>query len=461
MVKGALSSLLGPDYLLHPHRAVHTSTPLNKEDHQEWSSTSPAPTMGKGSMAGSAWHQDAQSPLARARYHMPRHLIAFYFPHDTPRRMGPTRIQAGSYLHARPSNENYMILPEFIPAGTVILLHFDMVHAGFSNLSDETRYMFKFVFSRTSKPDKPDWNNQSPTWNRPAACLVEEPLDAVWSDIWFWMQGREPARAASIDLEHHLDDMDSENPSTRLNSIFCLGRSPSAIPALLDLLLSVKGLGREKRNLIRNKRDEEIPVDSITREPRWNERAIVMENATYALSLAGNDAVAGLIALSEVDDAWIALNACFALGEISAPEAIEPLTQLLDNPYQQVVRQALDALGNVTHEINRALASIARLLQQSNPNWQAREVMRGWNAENQVRLNAAFTLVNAISRKNSDLLTIERLLIQALNDPNGYVPEVACEGLLRIGSKSALLGSIQHLKRHRWDSSLIGGRKIF
>ena len=33
--------------------------------------------MGDGSTATSLWHQDAQSPLAKARYHFPRFLLGF------------------------------------------------------------------------------------------------------------------------------------------------------------------------------------------------------------------------------------------------------------------------------------------------------------------------------------------------------------------------------------------------
>ena len=88
VVRGALTSLLGEGYRLHPHRAVHTSTPLETREMTVRPETD-APPMGKGSAAGSGWHQDAQSPLSRARHHVPRYLIGFYFPHDVPVAMGP------------------------------------------------------------------------------------------------------------------------------------------------------------------------------------------------------------------------------------------------------------------------------------------------------------------------------------------------------------------------------------
>ena len=61
VVRGALISLLGEGYYLHPHRAVHTSTPVELDDAPLTPETN-APPMGKGSAAGSGWHQDAPKP---------------------------------------------------------------------------------------------------------------------------------------------------------------------------------------------------------------------------------------------------------------------------------------------------------------------------------------------------------------------------------------------------------------
>ena len=76
VVKSAVASILGPEYVLHPHRAVHTSEPIN-DNTITYSAQKDAPQMGRGSQAGSAWHQDAHSPLARARHHFPKYLRLF------------------------------------------------------------------------------------------------------------------------------------------------------------------------------------------------------------------------------------------------------------------------------------------------------------------------------------------------------------------------------------------------
>ena len=68
-IDGALTSLLGPNYYVHPHRAIHINRPVEDKT-TIYPDDFDGPPMGKGSMAGSGWHQDAQSPLSRARHHV-------------------------------------------------------------------------------------------------------------------------------------------------------------------------------------------------------------------------------------------------------------------------------------------------------------------------------------------------------------------------------------------------------
>ena len=46
------------------------------------------------------------------------------------------------------------------PAGTCVLVHFDIAHGGSLNLSQQTRYMVKFVFVRTREPESFDLPTQ-------------------------------------------------------------------------------------------------------------------------------------------------------------------------------------------------------------------------------------------------------------------------------------------------------------
>ena len=150
-IHGALVSLLGSDYLIHPHRAIHRSTPL-REALDGFSLSSDRHLMGAGSTATSMWHQDAQSPLARARHHVPKFLIGFYFPHEVTAEMGPTRFLRASHCDNGPDLSRSIYQPKHVRAGTFFLAHFDIAHAGFPNVSNDDRFMLKFVFARTSQP---------------------------------------------------------------------------------------------------------------------------------------------------------------------------------------------------------------------------------------------------------------------------------------------------------------------
>ena len=452
VARGALTSIAGPDYYLHPHRAVHSSTPV--EDRSlALSADVNAPPMGKGSRAGSGWHQDAQSPLSRARHHPPRYLIGFYFPHETPIEMGPTRVQAGSHLYANPVAPHGVVL-ERVAAGTFFLLHFDMVHAGFPNRTDQTRYMVKFVFTRTRHPDAPSWRNAETEWRRPSACIPGFDAPAAWSYIWNWMRGVPTAAPNGASCEEHIAGFNNEDQALRLESIY---KAAGDVERLVQELLRHAGLDKHQRALATDQNGQPLPRDDVRGFPRcWNERAVVMEDATYALAAHGPAAIPALRGLLAHEDPWLQINAAFALGEIgpAGRDCVTDIAKLLDSPHQQVVRQALDALGGIGCGLTPALGKIERLLGETNLAWQEPQVMRGWTGEDQVRLNAVFALLNAVTA-GEDSVRIESIARSALGDKNGYVSAVAVEILTRIGTPSARSSALTFLARRRWDDTLL------
>ena len=459
VVRGALTSIAGPDYYLHPHRAVHSSTPIENPE-RTFDAAEAMPPMGKGSRAGSGWHQDAQSPLSRARHHLPRFLIGFYFPHDTPVRMGPTRFQAGSYLYANPVAPHGVVL-DHMEAGTFLLLHFDMVHGGFPNRTDLTRYMVKFVFTRTQHPTEPSWINASPAWQRPDACIPEYDLPETWSAIWNWMRG-EPGVVTNGASGDPVADFGSNDQPQRLTSIY-RAAAKTPVERMAEELLRHTGQNKHERELVKDEKGQPVPRDNIRGYPRcWNERAVVMEDAAYALAAAGTRALPVLVELLQHEDPWMQINAAFALGEIGEParSAVPRLCALLDSPVSQVVRQALDALGMIGSDIAPALPKIERLLTETNLEWLEAQVGRGWVAEDQVRMNAASVLLNAVNT-GEDLGEVERIAIRALGDKNGYVSAIATETLARIATPTASAAAIRFLSERRWDDTLMAGVKPF
>ena len=503
-VRGALASLAGPDYYLHPHRAVHSSTPLEDGDAPRPAADANAPRMGKGSMAGSGWHQDAQSPLARARHHTPRFLIGFYFPHETPVAMGPTRVQGGSHLYAHPVAPHGVVL-ESVPAGSFFVLHFDMVHAGFPNHLAQTRYMVKFVFARTRPPAAPSWQHADPAWQRPDDCIPTFDLPATWGYIWHWLRGERPEPSAGeregaplasrepsageregaplasrepsageregaplaskeptrTDASRHIAHFDSADQAERLEAIHLAAGGD--VDALATALLAHAGQNKHCRRLAKDANGAPLPRDDTSDlQRRWTERAVVMEDAAYALAAAGERARPALAELLAHEDPWLQVNAAFALGEMgaSAADAVPALARLLDSPHQVVVRQALDALSAVGTGLAPVLPRLERLLRESNPAWQEPQVGRGWTGEDQVRMNAAELLLCAATAGEA-LPTVERIASGALGDKNGYVSAIAVDALQRIGTPSANAAALEFLARRRWDDTLRGRAKAY
>ena len=451
-VAGALTSLLGPNYYVHPHRAIHTSRPVDDKT-VEYSEDFNGPPMGKGSRAGSGWHQDAQSPLSRARHHLPKYLIGFYFPHATPPEMGPTRFQAGSYLYSNPVEPSGVVLPKDIEQGAFFLLHFDTVHAGWPNRTDVSRYMVKFVFSRTTDTPRPTWQSQSSHWQSPSEAVSESSPEPAWRFVWDWMRGNDYRTNGFDRSSMSFDDLNGNDQERRLRSTYGLA-TPENIPFFVDRLRGLSDSDAYKRKLWVDKDGKPIPRDD-TRDNirRWNERAIVMDDAAYALSACGPEAVAPLIELLDSESPWVLINTVFALGELGnlARDAVPALAHVLNNPMQQVVRQTLDAIGSIGSNINCALPAIDELLTTSKPGWEEPEVMRGWTGSDQIRMNAVSALLSAINYPGNDLEEIERLFAKSLNDRNGYVGAIACEGLVRLGTKSSTSTALTFLSDRRFD----------
>jgi len=458
-INGALISLAGPNYYVHPHRALHRSTPV-EEALENLNAETNAPKMGENSTAGSGWHQDAQSPLARARHHLPKYLIGFYFPHDTPRKMGPTRLVPGSYLDSEPTEIRDVLLPDFVEAGTFILVHFDMVHAGYPNQTETDRHLVKFVFTRTETPTSPSWDLKDTRWIQPKNTLVSKNLTQAWSYIWHWLIGSSQAGIQPSNPSSKNCDPDS---SSRLSKIYC-NVNVGDIETLIKSLLAKKGQQKHKRRLVKDRENNPIPRDDIRDYPvRWNERAIVMEDEAYRLAAIGKEAIGPLTDLLSSSDPWLQINAAFAIGEINGyPEStVSALLRLLDSPYQQVVRQALDALAFNTNNFDKTcFKAIETIISKEVSNWQIPLVQRGWTGQDQVRLNAAFLLLSASIASHLTRDT-ERLLTLLLKDSNGYAAAVAAEGLIRLKSPTSIPAAIQYLQDRRWDESIRGSTKAF
>ena len=158
-VDGAMASILGNGYYMHPHRHIHYRPPGGE---------------------GQTLHKDGFSK----RRHRTRWTLAMYYPQETTLEMGPTAFVPGShYFNTEEAGtaKDEMKLP--VPAGSVAIVDYDIWHRGTANDSDRKRYMVKFLFVRMEEPPSPSWDGPGAEWS------PESGHEAMWSSMWDWHTG--------------------------------------------------------------------------------------------------------------------------------------------------------------------------------------------------------------------------------------------------------------------------------
>ena len=470
-IHGALQSILGDDYMLHPHRFMHASEPLDEADRDlSLNGSEHGVLMGKGSSGNSCWHQDGQIPMSRARYHVPRLAMILYFPQDTPAERGPTRVIPGTHLqpYLRKSDFPYAFVGDHIKAGTCLLIAFDIAHAALSNLTDSSRYMVKFIFLRTRTPVGPSWDGGDVAWRPPNARLGRYDHSETWSYIWDWMRGapRFTRRKASVskDVQKWMGFLHDTDQEIRLKAIYTLAAmGADAIGPLTESLLRNAGQQREFTcPYMIDKSGAFVPIgDPNVR--RWNDVAYTLQDEAYALGAMGEVAVQPLMELLKHDDAWIRINAAFALGEVGPPaaRAMPELAKLLGDERHQVARATLDAMGCIGTNMHAALPAVRRVLTVANPDW--RQPM-GSSGDRYGEMGVRFNALYALLSSDVSMDEVDDVLATCLDDGFGYVQAMALEGLTRGRpgeDRAGLLHALDYLKTHCWDHTLANGQRVF
>ena len=470
-IHGALQSILGDDYMLHPHRFMHASEPVDEADRNlSLNGSEHGVLMGKGSSGNSCWHQDGQIPMSRARYHVPRLAMILYFPQDTPAERGPTRVIPGTHLqpYLQKSDFPYAFVGDHIKAGTHLLIAFDIAHAALSNLTDSSRYMVKFIFLRTRTPVGPSWDGGEVGWQPPKARLGRYDHGETWSYIWDWMRGapRFASGKASVskDVQKWMGFLHDTDQEIRLKAIYTLAAmGADAIGPLTESLLRNAGQEREVTcPYMIDKSGAFVPIgDPNVR--RWNDVAYTLQDEAYALGAMGEVAVQPLMELLGHDDAWIRINAAFALGEIGPPaaRAMPELAKLLDDERHQVARATLDAMGCIGTNMHAALPAVRRVLTVDNPAW--RQPM-GSSGDRYGEMGVRFNALYALLSSDISMDEVDDVLATCLDDGFGYVQAMALEGLTRGRpgeDRAGLLHALDYLKTHCWDHTLANGQRVF
>jgi HEAT repeat protein len=437
VVTGALISVVGRNYVMHPHRALHNNMP--------------------GSEAQNLHKDSYWGYRSRVRNHRSRWAMVMYVPQATPLQQGPTGVVPGSHYQTRRPDPALMPeVPGELQAGGFLLIHYDIWHRKMKNLTNRNRFMMKFEFARTENPASPSWDHRDARWSLGDTPGVD--MSSVWLRQWRWLLGTTaeplcaPLRAAA--LAEAVADLSHADPHRRLAAINAIAASPqaaremlpglrarlddacdpvaiaaayamarageAAVPLLHDAILANDGPHVEERG------SQDVPPDYLTNEER------IACAACYGLLEVGGAAVSALFDLLACGQARARKLAVHALGEIAdTDDAVTRALCAATTDAEATVRvNAVEALGWKPS----TPASLAALTQ----------ALRDTAAD--VRFSAAFALGQLGPAAEAAVASLE----VALADENRYVPGYAVEALERIASPRALRALVPFLKSARW-----------
>ena len=338
-VQGALTSILGDDFVLHPHHFVHEAT-----------------------TADQSFHQDGNLPWndrAHYRSHRPNWAMLFYYPQAVTLDAGPTEVLPGTQYWTTDfekddgtwhrgdaldknlrrgdlSTDDLAVRDRRIaavvdtlgiegvrrqkievPAGGIVLAHYDLMHRG-SRMSadfDGRRFMYKFYYLRTRDPVTPSWRNG-------AAAPAHSSPDIIVDTAWHWLRGQADWRpdVAPSDQVERIELAPAEDERVRLGyEIGWLARSRADCrEQLRDLLFSAKEAVRRTAAYavgIAGPACEPIVLEAMA-SPNARVRRVGAYAAGEA-QITSSAVVEALFGLLETDaDDLVRSNAAYALGWI-------------------------------------------------------------------------------------------------------------------------------------------------
>ena len=442
-VRGALASVLGEDHLLHPHHFVHESTPADQSFHQD------------GNLP---WNE-----RGHYRSHRPNWAMLFYYPQPVTAAAGPTEVLPGTQYWTtnfeRPNGGwhpgdalDKTLQPEelknpdlaardqridqvpatlgiaglsrqrlLLPAGSVVLAHYDLMHRGCRAAPgfDGRRFMYKFYYLRTADP-RPATVPPSP-WPESAE---PGPIDGVAQDVAHWLHG---------DAAWHRD-VPSAGQADRL-------QVAAAEDERIRLAYEIGHLAREsatvREQLGAMLRSENEPV----------RRAMI-----YAAGICGDACEPAVAAALAAADPRVRRAGAAAAGEarLTNEAVIERLFVLLETDADALVRSnAAYALGLIARWADAAVPA-TRLLARLDPAREPNNTTRGRLNRSTVRINIVYALAN----KQLTSAELGEFAQRGLADPDRYVRGLAIAVLERVAQSRAepwLAELVGHLAAARFN----------
>ncbi|HCL30683.1 MAG TPA: hypothetical protein DIC52_19915 [Candidatus Latescibacteria bacterium] len=389
-VQAALTRILGPGYVMHPHRHCHHRPP---------------------GAAPQGWHKDDYVYDQNVRHHRGRWVMAFYYPQAVTTDMGPTAILPGQQHHdttaalaADPAAEMSITGP----AGTVAIVNFDVWHRACANTSQLNRYMLKFQFLRMQEPTQTDTG----AW---------EDAEGVVRYQWDWLRQAAPCTppaSALGDVDTALAKLQGDDEAARLQATYTLaGMGASVVPALVDCLRAEATLRAE------------VKIAKSPANPAGGNPADLA--SAHALAAMGPSAIDALVDLAG-DSNWsvraTAVDVLGTIGRQTADTSSALIGGLQDDNFW-VRRNAAEALGILA--ATDGAEDIGHVLQDED-----------WR----VRLNGS----GALARIGPPAASLAGKVVPLLADENRYVRDSALQTLRRFDSPEATDILLRHLTTSRW-----------
>ena len=398
-VRGALTSILGSDYTMHPHRYCHLNRPGSK---------------------GQNWHKDDYIFDQNVRHHRFRWVMAFYYPQEVTADMGPTGILPGRhFFNSISSSEPDQSIEEEYklcgPAGTVAIVNFDVWHRATANTSNKNRLMLKFQFLRMSEPQVPSWNNKVED------LAIEQERNSGVKDIWYWLRGKKvPKSVCSAKLSNTVDLLKSDDEQQRLKAMYELGDigEDAVVPLIEELRDQALDINENK-------------LGGSPADPQGSNPAEL--SAAHALARIGEAAVDRLINELSHQDWRVRAVAADILGDIGskATAAADQLNRLLADDNIWVRRNAAEALGYIGVSDETTVNALTEALTDE---------------DERVRRNITLTLAKiGPSAQNA-----VEMLAELVWDESRYVRYNTVLALRRIGTTQASAVLWEELESTRW-----------
>ena len=329
VIKGALTSVLGEGYMMHPHRVLHDNPPGSDPQ---------------------VWHHDSYWGYKRKVHnHHPWWVMIMYYPQDIDEHIGPTGVIPGSqYIAQRLEDIDQLGSHTRGTGGACVMIHYDIWHRKMKNFTNLQRFMVKFEFMRMRRPEGVTWDSACEAWSNPTD-LPGYRMEPVWRSTWHWLGGRplpDLAPDPAVDLDDALAaarDRGTEGAGhhARAGAVADIARlgaaAAPAIPALVELLGDDnEAVGLNAAYALAHMGDAGVaPLVAAMRgndgenvddarcfidQGEKSELEMVARNAAHGLVASGLPAMPALLACAREGGPRVRKYALFALGELDTDD---------------------------------------------------------------------------------------------------------------------------------------------